>query len=243
MQYLLLITMILVGGPAVGEAGVPQSAASQLEIAPVVLNLDPGQVSATIEVRNQGAAPVTIQARPYDWSQALDNDVLTPTSEIILSPPIFTVPANGVQTVRLMLRGDARSVADQERSYRLLLDEVPTAGAGSGQVQVTLRMSLPVFAGSAQPAPTLGWTAARSVDGDVVLTATNTGRGHVRVNDLQVTLADGSHPRLTAQGKSPYVLPGAGRRWVIEGSAVARDSPVSVRTTTQAGTSDVTLTF
>lgn len=244
MQYLLLIAMILVGGPAVGEASASDPGLSKLEISPVVVNLDPGQISATIEVRNQGQSPVTIQARPYAWSQALEDDVLTPTSEIIVSPPIFTVPANGVQTARLMLRGDARTVGAQDRSYRLLLDEVPgvDAGAGAGQVQVILRISLPVFAGAARSTPTLDWTAARSADGNVVLTATNTGRGYVRINDLQATLADGSHPELSAQGKSPYVLPGARRRWVVEGYAAAAGAPLQLRVTTHVGSSDMTLT-
>lgn len=238
MHSLLLIAMILVGGPAADKAG-----ASQLEIAPVALSLAPGQTSATIELRNRGDAPVTIQARPFDWAQTLDDDVLTPTSEVILSPPIFTVPARGAQTLRLMLRGDAVNPSDSDRSYRLLLDEVPSARRDPGQVQVMLRLSLPVFAVSGASSPALAWTAARAADGDVILTATNTGRSHVRVNEVQATLADGGAGKVTAQGESPYVLAGARRRWILDGSAAAPGTSVRLRVVTHVGVSDVTLTL
>jgi fimbrial chaperone protein len=236
-QYIFpLIVMILAGGLAAGKAG-----ASELEVAPVLLNLAPGQTSATMEVRNRDDAPVTIQARPFLWSQTQDDDVLTPTSEMILSPPIFTIPAGATQTVRLLLRGDARIETGRDRNYRLLLDEVPSAHTRNGQVTVTLRMSVPVFATSEGSSPALTWTAARSPGGEFVLTAANTGRAYVRVNALEATLADGSHPDVTAQGKSPYVLAGAQRRWVLEEPVAAGDSPLRLRVTTHLGTSDVTL--
>lgn len=238
MQLLLLIAMILVGDPVVDKAG-----GSELEISPVVLNLAPGETSATIEVRNRGAAPVTIQARPFDWSQTTDDDVLTPTSNVILSPPIFTVPAQGVQTLRLLLRGEAVLPSDRDRSYRLLLDEVPAARSDAEQVQMTLRLSLPVFAASGRSAPALTWTAARDSGGALILTATNTGSGHVRISEVQATLADGSAGQVTARGRSPYVLAGALKHWVLDAPDAAPGATVRLRVVTQIGTSDVTLSL
>lgn len=238
MQLLLLIAMILVGDPVVDKAG-----GSELEVSPVVLNLAPGETSATIEVRNRGDGPVTIQARPYDWSQTADDDVLTPTAEVILSPPIFTVPARGSQTLRLMLRGDAVTAADRDRSYRLLLDEVPSAQRDAEQVQMTLRLSLPVFAASGPSAPALAWTSSRAPGGVLILTATNRGSSHVRVSEVQATLADGSAGRVTAQGRSPYVLAGAGKRWILEAPDAGPGATVRLRVVTQVGASDVTLSL
>lgn len=236
-RILLLIAMILVGGLAADKV-----LAAELEIAPVLLNFAPGQTSATIEIRNRGDAPATVQARPFLWSQTQDDDVLTPTQDIILSPPIFTIPARTSQTMRLLLRGDARITSHADRSYRLLLEEVPTARTENGQVDVTLRISVPVFAVSTPSVPVLVWTAARSADGEVVLSATNSGRAYVRVNALEVTLADGSRPTLTPRGESPYVLTGVQRQWMIQGRGPAVASPLRLRVTTHVGTSDVVLT-
>ncbi len=84
-------------------AGRGQAAA--LEVSPVLVSLAPGQAVATVEVQNNDATPAAIQVRPFLWQQDADRDVLTPTDDIILSPPIFTVPASASQTMRLLLRG------------------------------------------------------------------------------------------------------------------------------------------
>src|SRR5690606_19764038 len=113
--------------------------------------------TAVIEVRNRGGSSVAIQVRANAWSQAGDTDVLAPTKDIILSPPIFTVPAGASQTLRLLLRGkgDAR-----ERSYRLIMDELLPPNAQANQVGVALRISMPVIAAAASPpARGLSWSA------------------------------------------------------------------------------------
>ncbi len=232
-----LAAVILAGGIPAGRAQ-----AAELEIAPVLLTLAPGQSSATIELRNNGKAPVAIQARAFAWTQLADDDVLTPTQEVILSPPIFTVAAGASQTLRLLLRGN-RPAGGPDRSYRLMLEEVPTVGTGNNGVVVALRVSLPVFAASAaQPPPVLTWQAARAPDGQVMLTAINSGQSSTRVNAMSVTLPDGSHPKIIAKGKSPYILPGVQRRWTLEAPGGAPGAPVRLRITTPAGTTEEALT-
>ena len=88
--------------------------ASSLEISPVSVNLVAGQNAKVIEVRNRGGSSVAIQIRAYAWSQSGDTDILGPTKDIILSPPIFTIPAGAAQTIRLLLRGKSGT---GERSY------------------------------------------------------------------------------------------------------------------------------
>ena len=138
--------------------------AASLEISPVMVNLAPGQTATTIEVTNRGGVSTAIQARLYLWTQAGDDDTLAPTQDIILSPPIFTVPAGASQTVRLLLRGGI--VAEAERSYRLLLDEVPPANIENRQIDIALRVSLPVIVASASSGPrALQWRAERGPGG------------------------------------------------------------------------------
>src|SRR5579859_5756728 len=87
----------------------PKVEAASLEISPVMVTLAPGQTAATIEVQNRGDSPAAVQARAYSWTQAGDEDALTPTHDIILSPPIFTVAEGTSQTVRLLLRGGSKA--------------------------------------------------------------------------------------------------------------------------------------
>jgi fimbrial chaperone protein len=214
--------------------------AASLEISPVLVMLAPGQTSAVIEVQNRGDSSTAVQARAYSWTQSEDDDALTPTHDIILSPPIFTLPEGGSQTVRLLLRGGRW--AGGERNYRLLLDEVPATNGRNKQIVIAMRVSLPVIAASASSAPpALQWRAARGAGGETVLTAANTGQAYDRVGAIDVTLSDGSHPKLVARGANAYVLPQAQRRWTVGGGGGVAVGPLRVSVTTQAGKSVYTL--
>jgi fimbrial chaperone protein len=214
--------------------------AASLEISPVFVSLAPGQTATTIEVKNRGGAPAAVQARPYSWAQTGDEDTLTPTQEIILSPPIFTIPAGGAQTLRLLVRGGAET--GRERSYRLLLDEVPPANTRNKRIEMALRVSLPVIVASASSAPPmLQWRAERGAGGQSMLAATNTGQAYDRVSAIDVTLPDGSHPKAVASGKNSYVLPGATRHWLVQGRGGAPAGPLHLSLMTQAGKSEQAL--
>ncbi len=214
--------------------------AASLEISPVMVTLAPGQTTATIEVQNRGDSPTAVQTRAYRWTQAGDDDALTETQDIILSPPIFTLPEGASQTVRLLLRGGGR--AEGERSYRLLLDQVPPATEGNKQIVIALHVSLPVIAASASSAPpTLRWGAERGAGAETVLTAVNTGQAYDRVGAIDVTLSDGSHPKVVARGANTYILPDARRRWNLGADGGAPAGPLRLSVTTRAGKSDYIL--
>lgn len=212
--------------------------AAVLEISPVTIGLAAGQGATVIEVRNRGDAPVAVQVRAYAWAQSGDEDVLTPTRDLILSPPIFTVPAGGSQTLRLLARGGA-AVAG-ERSYRLLLDEVPAISQGQ-QIVIALRVSLPVIIAAASPAPKgLRWRVGRAPGGEAVLSATNAGLGYDAVQAIVVTLADGSRRSAVARGKNPYILAGAERHWVVDGHRLPAGA-LRLSVTSRNGKSEQTL--
>jgi fimbrial chaperone protein len=210
--------------------------AAALEISPVMVTFASGQTATTIELKNGGEAPVAIQGRSYRWTQSGDEDTLTPTQEIILSPPIFTVPAGASQTMRLLLRGG--SVGGGERSYRLLLDEVPPADIQNKQIAMALRVSLPVMVALASSAPAaLQWRAGRGPGGETQLSVINSGSSYDRVSMIEVTLADGSHPKVIPRGGNPYILPGATRDWIVQGHS-GPPGPLQLKVLTQAGKSE-----
>lgn len=215
--------------------------AASLETSPVFIGLSPGQTSAAIEIQNRDQAPVAIQVRAFSWQQTGDKDVLTPTLDVILSPPIFTIPADSSQTLRLLMRNPGADSA-HEHSYRLWLDEVPSASTVSRRIQTALRISLPIIADPPSSRPgTVQWRLEHTADGQVQLTAINGGPVYAKVDTVEVTLPDGSHPKAIRQAENPYVLPGAQRHWLLQGHVIVADAPIHLTTTTQAGKSDWTL--
>ncbi|MEJ0047461.1 MAG: fimbria/pilus periplasmic chaperone [Rhodospirillales bacterium] len=182
------------------------------------------------------ARPPRFQARVYAWRQAGDEDPLTPSNDIIVSPPIFTVPVGMAQTVRLLLR--ARTPGGGERSYRVLLDEVPRADASNNRIEFALRVSLPILIrGPSTKAPVLHWGAARGPGGQIVLTASNSGDVYDRVTALDLTLPSGAHPKIMSRGRNTYVLPGSQRDWDVQAST-AETGPLHLTVTTATGKSE-----
>jgi len=215
-----------------------EARATSLEITPVTVHLAPGANATTVEVMNRGGMAAAIQLRAYAWSQDGDKDVLTPTQDIIMSPPIFTLGKGASQTIRLMLRRGAR--AGGERTYRLLIDEVPPTNAKEQQILIAMRVSLPVIIGSAAPkARSLQWRAQRGAGGRITLSATNSGNAFDRVHSIAVTMADGSQHAVSASGTNSYILAGAKRQWVLQSGGSARELRLSV--TTRSGKSEQVL--
>jgi fimbrial chaperone protein len=183
------------------------AAAGTLQIDPISVEISKNRKVGSVKVTNEESDPVTIHAYALAWSQVDGEDRYEDTAKLILSPPVFTIPGGGTQTVRVGLR----SADGAGRPYRLIIEEVPQASSEGG-VQVTLRLNLPVFAMmDAGKQSDLRWSAFKAKDG-WVLEAANGGSGWVRVDPTAATAATG----LVADGSNMgVVLPGSRRQWKL----------------------------
>lgn len=208
--------------------------AAILTISPVGVVLEFGQTTAALEVKNSDMQPITVQVRIYSWSQVANEDVLVPTSDIILSPPIATIPGGAAQTLRLLLRPGVTADAGRERHYRVLLDEIPTAAERPGHLSFAMRASIPVFVLPQRPStPSLQWQAARDQNGAVVLTATNSIPAYDRIFNLVATPYDGSVRNVVPRGSNAYVLSHSQRQWVVQGDVGT--GPIRLNVVTRNG--------
>lgn len=181
---------------------------------PVSIQMGPGQMATTLMVRNEGADETSIQVRPFAWGQTpRGEDLLKPTVDLLVSPPLATIPVGATQVVRLVLR---RPATQREASYRILLDQIP-APAAAGTVRIALRLSIPIFAEPAARAiPHVQWRIVEP-GGQLYLEGQNDGGRHEKVRDLTLAGAGGAFK--VEANLSPYILPGAARRWRIAASA------------------------
>jgi fimbrial chaperone protein len=197
-----------------GLAAMPVAAsAANLQIDPVKLEITAERKIASIRIRNDGDAPVTIHGSALSWSQQNGQDVNGEVSNVIVSPPVFTIPAGQTQLVRVGLRSpDAAGAA-----YRLILEEVPQARPGGG-VQVALRLNVPLFAMEKAGAPKdLSWAAWRRADNVLVVEASNRGTGYVRVEPSEAGARTGIR---FSDGALGVVLPGGSKKWVLTDATV-----------------------
>ena len=189
--------------------------AQSLSVLPVNVFLSPGQSATTVTVTNSGQSDTAIQIRAYGWSQKDGTDQLGKSDELLLSPPLAKIPAGASQVIRLVLR---QKPQNQEATYRILIDQIPPPSE-PGVVHFVLRLSIPVFAlPPVRCVPDVQFRL-ESNDGQFYLVATNAGKMHEAVREMQLTGEDGREVKLESNPLS-YVLPGATRRWHI----VAPDS-------------------
>lgn len=189
--------------------------AQALSVLPVNVLLSPGQSAASLTVTDQGTSGTAIQIRAFLWSQNDNDDQLTPSDEVVVSPPIASIAPGATQVVRLILR---RPPQGREATYRILIDQLPPP-AEPGIVHVVLRLSIPIFAEPVTRAvPDVQFHSELDA-GKLILVGTNNGLRHESIRDILLTAGDGRKFK-PAAGASPYVLPGATRRWamIAEGS-------------------------
>jgi fimbrial chaperone protein len=192
----------------------PSALAGTFSISPLRAELSAAVQNAAFTMRNPESAPVVVQAQVMLWEQADGQDRLTPTRDVLVSPAVFTIPANGSQLVRVALRRPADPRL--ELSYRLLLTEVPQkADPQSTALSMALQLSLPVFI---EPpglaAPRIEWTSDTIGEG-IALTARNTGTSHSRIVNFSAT-PDGTDVPVFQQNVATYILPGQARTWTID---------------------------
>lgn len=188
------------------------AAAANLQISPVMINLRAGQGATGITMQNLGEAPVYGQVRVYLWEQNEGDDVLTPTQEVVASPPIIEIGPKSSQMIRLVRRSDQLPVS--ELCYRILIDEIPRedSQAGSG-VDIRLRYSVPMFVLPADErrAPALAW-AVHKKDGQWMLRVRNSGTQRAQIGALELSNPAGQQ-FVIAPGLFGYVLAGRVREW------------------------------
>lgn len=225
--------LVLGGLLAVGPAANP---AATLEVAPVVHELPPGRNALSMSVANRGSAAATVQVRCFVWSQVDGQDRLVPADGVLLSPAVFTIGVGATQTVRALFADDR---APQERTYRLLVDEIPRSDDGE-RVRFALRLSVPVFmAATGQQAAALNWKVEA---GTQTLTAVNQGGARERVREIELRRHGGERLRAT-NAAGPYLLAGAVRGWSLAGAAATLrpGEPVTLSAQTDAGPVEVSL--
>jgi len=194
----LLIGLGLSGTTGFARADLAQAIGHNVEISPTTLDLSGLGSTTTCTVLNNGTVPTSSQIRLRSWYQAYGQDVLSATTSVVASPPFISLAPGARQIVRIA--NLATSPASSETCYRLLLNELPSAGnlTNSG-VTVLIAFSLPVFvAGTDARPPQLTASFAVGPDGRPALRIVNAGDVHARLSDVSYTL----------QNRRVFMMPG-----------------------------------
>ncbi len=192
-------------------------------MAPISLEFSPQEQAQSVWLSNTGAVPVRAQVRVQQWSQPDQADQLGPTRELVASPPRVEIAPGEKQMIRIIRM--TPGVPDGEKSFRLIIDELPTAAAAvpaaSGGLQFLLRYSVPVFVSVTAPVPASSKPTDLSAVSALlepaqspVLAVANTGKQRIKISQLVYVDAQGLRTPL-APGLLGYVLSGLRMRWPL----------------------------
>lgn len=121
-----------------------QAHAASLQVAPILLEFSPQEKVKELWLTNTGSDEIRGQVRVNYWTQNNNQDVITPTKDLIASPMVLTIPAGQRQLVRLIR--SANSNLSSEQAYRLIVDELPNPKTEEKSgLQLLLKYSIPVF--------------------------------------------------------------------------------------------------
>lgn len=214
--------------------GAGGAQAGGIEVAPLGVDFAAGQMAQTITVANRATTTATVQVRTFDWSQPGGIDRLAPTDAVVASPPIVTIPPGREQVIRVLLRRPPAGAG--EKSYRLMVDEIPVPVPG--QINVALHLSLPIFVSMAAPGQAkVSWSARPAGGGMIELAASNSGTRRARFEGLTIATRGGAASRAFGG----YVLPGQEKRWRIPLRGLDRAGQVTLRGAGDQGGVDVTI--
>lgn len=201
--------------------------ATGLQVTPTSLIVAANRSATGVWLSNTGDQPLHAQIRVYHWSQEHGADELTPSEDLIISPPMVELAVGASQFVRVLRPGPAP--AQREDAFRILVDELPIdepasakpAPTGEGSaVRFVLRYSLPVFLAPPDSDPALAQLEGE-VDGTASpprLIVRNRSGVHAQLGNLVLVSAQGERRELSP-GLLGYVLAGQTMRWELHADA------------------------
>ena len=181
-------------------------------VALLSVTIEASATSGFINVTNAEKFERTVQISLVKWEQVNGVKRETPSTDILLSPPIITIPALGQRTIRFGLR--RRNTTPEQLAYRVIVTEVHSPlDTGNLGVAVSMRISIPIFvdpqaASNKKPQ----WTVRRDSPSRVVVALNDATPYHVHVTGLRVKDASGPVGEITGP---TYVLPGESHAWTV----------------------------
>ena len=236
MSHYKLVRLAIAG--LLGAILSPVGFASSFTIKPVRVELTAAKLNSVVQINNAGDDAVTIQASVLSWTTDGEKDLYSPVDDILLNPPVFTIPAHATQMLRLGLR--KFSGAPGEQAYRLILAEVPKPlDPGFVGLRTVLRISIPIFIKPPTATYQLFWESKRNAEGTLVITAVNRGRAHVQIRRIDV--ASSQSEEVVSKILSDYLLPQQKREWTFDEPQLRGLFQIDLTAKTDAEDSDAKL--
>jgi fimbrial chaperone protein len=182
---LLLVCLVFITGISLN---IPYSAhAGEWRVTPIRIFFDRGARIGTVNVQNDGDAPMNFQVKAMEWTQdAEGKDQYAEMSDLIYFPKLLTIPPREERVIRIGLKGLGGA---SEKTYRLFVEEIsPPRKDGNAEgatVAVNVRFAVPLFVAPLKEQPNGQLLKTELDKGIISSTLRNTGNVHFRLLSLK----------------------------------------------------------
>lgn len=181
------------------------ASAGEFSVSPVRIFMQSSERAIAVTVVNEGAEELVMQSEIFSWQQKTGGeDQLTPTEDLVLSPPIVKLAPKSRQVLRLARVGPPAT--GQEQTYRMIVREVPEARPGrEAKVQMALAFSLPIFITPRGAKRDVKCDVQRQSAQAVKVNCANSGKAYAQIRGI--TLLSASGATLATRDFVGYLLP------------------------------------
>ncbi|MBI4475966.1 MAG: fimbria/pilus periplasmic chaperone, partial [Acidobacteria bacterium] len=216
-KALRAVSRMLVGLAVICQADVVFG--SSFTVNPTIIELSSRTTSALLTVRNESNETLRFQLSVFAWNQKPNGEMdLAPTEDIVFFPTLFSIGPKQERRVRI---GAATPVGPIEKSYRIFVEELPSAqaapGAAASEVKVLTRMGVPIFLRPATPKSSVDLSGVGLKSGLLEFDLRNLGNVRVIPRAAKVTGFGPGGDRLFASDlQSWYVLSNGVRHYSVD---------------------------
>lgn len=197
--------------------------ADTLTVEPEQLELTQSRPVTYLQFHSSSTTETTLNFKVVEWQQNGVRESFQPSSRVIVIPDRITLKPGQSRRVRVGLR--LSGPWWEEEAFRVMVTErsaMPDVGVVTDRSEklVTRPSSVPVFLlPPGKLDPRVSWTLNRNVEGAVVLSASNVGNVHVRLNSASLLGPAGGS--MHTPEMSDVLLPGGSRSWEFPSQAAA----------------------
>ncbi len=188
--------------------------ATPVSVTPTTIALVPGNTSELVTLSNESDTPARFEISVAAWTESVDGKtILTPTNDLVLFPALLELPARGNKKIRL---GSEHLDGVVEKSYRLIIHELPQAASSAAQlqIQVLTNMTLPIFTAAPGTQPKINIESSVTHDA-LAFTVSNPGSAHFVLQNISVVGTGAGAEAFNVAQKGWYVLPGGRRTYHV----------------------------
>jgi P pilus assembly chaperone PapD len=190
--------------------------ANVYEVSPTQLFLSAKQVVGVVKLTNHSDESGLLQLSLLDWQQSGGKDIYQISHDILLTPPLFILPAHKTQVIRFALKHPSFNA--MQKAYRLHIKEVqqPPKQKKLGQTLYFLMdLSLGLFVQPQQIIEKYVWSGKRSDPHHIKLQLYNDGNVTLFIKKLQLLPADQRELATKERSTFTYILPRQAHSWVV----------------------------